>query len=344
MSGKARPLIAGAAAASLLVLTGLYAARMAQESPLAEGSADRTVVVQPGDSLNTVVGQLEEQNILARPLLFKLAAFATRASGRIQAGEYRIREGDTHSLLLERMVQGEVVQHYFTIIEGWTVRELLEALSNENLLLSTIATHDPVNLAHELNMGYPHAEGWFFPDTYAYTRGETDADLLLRAHHLMEKRLMAAWEQRAADLPFDDPYEALILASIVERETGLDEERPAIAGVLTRRLQRGMRLQVDPTVIYGVGAAYAGDITRAHLQEDTPYNTYTRYGLPPTPISLPGNASLEAAVHPQPGDFLYYVASANLDGSHVFTDTLDQHNAAVASLLRSQRAKRNNRQ
>ena len=214
MSGKARPLIAGAAAASLLVLTGLYAARMAQESPLAEGSADRTVVVQPGDSLNTVVGQLEEQNILARPLLFKLAAFATRASGRIQAGEYRIREGDTHSLLLERMVQGEVVQHYFTIIEGWTVRELLEALSNENLLLSTIATHDPVNLAHELNMGYPHAEGWFFPDTYAYTRGETDADLLLRAHHLMEKRLMAAWEQRAADLPFDDPYEALILASI----------------------------------------------------------------------------------------------------------------------------------
>ena len=344
LSGKARALIAGAAAASLLVLTGLYTGRMAQESPLAGGSADRTVVVQPGDSLNAVVGQLEEQNILARPRLFKLAAFAAGASGRIQAGEYRIREGDTHSLLLERMVRGEVVQHYFTIIEGWTVRELREALSNETLLLSTIATHDPADLAHVLNMDYPQAEGWFFPDTYAYTRGETDADLMLRAHQLMEKRLMAAWEQRAADLPFDDPYEALILASIVERETGLDEERPAIAGVLTRRLQRGMRLQVDPTVIYGVGAAYAGDITRAHLQEDTPYNTYTRYGLPPTPISFPGNASLEAAVHPQPGNFLYYVASANLDGSHVFTDTLDQHNAAVASLLRSQRAKRNNRQ
>ena len=174
-----------------------------------------------------------------------------------------------------------------------------------------------------------------------YTRGETDADLLLRAHHLMEQRLMAAWDQRAADLPWGDPYEALILASIIERETGLDEERPVIAGVLARRLQGQMRLQVDPTVIYGLGDAYAGDITRVHLREDTPYNTYTRYGLPPTPISLPGNASLEAAVHPQPGSFLYYVASANLDGSHVFADTLAEHNAAVSSLLRSQRAKRN---
>ena len=219
--------------------------------------------------------------------------------------------------------------------------ELLEALGGEAPLIPTIETHDPADLAHQLNLAYAHAEGWFFPDTYAYTRGETDADLLLRAHHLMEQRLMAAWDQRAADLPLGDPYEALILASIIERETGLDEERPVIAGVLARRLQGQMRLQVDPTVIYGLGDAYAGDITRVHLREDTPYNTYTRYGLPPTPISLPGNASLEAAVHPRPGSFLYYVASANLDGSHVFADTLAEHNAAVSSLLRSQRAKRN---
>ena len=142
-------------------------------------------------------------------------------------------------------------------------------------------------------------------------------------------------------MPLNDAYEALILASIVERETGLDEERPIIAGVLARRLERGMRLQVDPTVIYGIGDSYAGDITRAHLREDTPYNTYTRYGLPPTPISLPGEPSLRAAVQPRPGSSLYYVASARLDGSHVFNDTLDGHNAAVAMLVRSQRAQDN---
>ena len=341
MSQKAKALVAAAAAASLLTLAGLYTHRMALESPFAEGSVDRTVIVEPGDSLNAVVRRLQDQEILARPWLFKLAAFAAGASGRVQAGEYRIATGDTHSLLLDRMVRGEVVQYYFTIIEGWTVRELLEALSSATALIPTLETHDPAVLAHKLNLAYPHAEGWFFPDTYAYTRGETDADLLLRAHELMDKRLMGAWEKRAADLPFGDPYEALILASIIERETGLDEERPVIAGVLARRLQGQMRLQVDPAVIYGLGDAYAGDITRVHLREDTPYNTYTRYGLPPTPISLPGNASLEAAAHPRPGSFLYYVASANLDGSHVFTDTLAEHNAAVSSLLRSQRAKRN---
>ena len=343
VSDKAKTLFATAAVAALLVLAGLYSGQMAVESRLAEGSVNRTVVVEPGDSLNVVLGRLQEQGIVGRPWLFKLAAYLAGASGEIQAGEYRIRAGDTHGLLLERMVRGEVIQHYFTIIEGWTVRELLEALAGEAPLISTIDTHDPAVLAEQLNVGYAHAEGWFFPDTYAYTRSETDLDLLQRAHELMEKRLMSAWKQRAADLPLGDPYEALILASIVERETGLDEERPVIAGVLTRRLQKRMLLQVDPSVIYGLGEAYAGDITRAHLREDTPYNTYTRYGLPPTPISLPGNASLEAVVHPLPGSSLYYVASANLDGSHVFSDTLAEHNAAVSTLLQSQREQRDSR-
>ncbi len=344
MNRKGKALVASAAAAVLLVMAGLYSSRLALESPLARGSADKSVVVEPGDSLNAVVRRLEEEEILMRPWLFKLAAYVAGDAERIQAGEYRIKAGDTHKRLLERMVRGDVVQHYFTIIEGWTVRELLRALAGEEPLLATLKAQDPLDLALELDLSYGSAEGWFFPDTYAYTRGETDADLLLRAHELMEVRLAAAWEQRAVNLPFADPYEALVLASIVERETGLDDERPTIAGVLSRRLELRMRLQVDPTVIYGLGDTYAGDITRAHLREDTPYNTYTRYGLPPTPISLPGSASLRAAVQPRAGSSLYYVASAELDGSHVFNDTLAQHNAAVSSLVRSQRARRSGSQ
>ena len=339
MTRKAKAVVSGVAAAALLVLAGLYSARLALENPLAAGSAGRTVIVEPGDSLNAVAARLEEGMILDRPWLFKLAAYVTGSSARIQAGEYRVGAGDTHQSLIDRMVRGEVVQHYFTIIEGWTVGELLQALPAARPLVSTLQARDAEGLAGELALGIGHAEGWFFPDTYAYTRGETDADLLLRAHALMQDRLQAAWAERAAGLSLDGPYEALILASIIERETGVDAERPVIAGVLSRRLEQRMRLQVDPTVIYGLGESYAGDITRAHLRDDTPYNTYTRYGLPPTPISLPGEPSLHAAVQPQPGEFLYYVASADLDGSHVFNKTLDGHNAAVAMLVRSQRAR-----
>lgn len=339
MTRNARPVVAGVAAAALLVLAGLYFVRLALENPLAAGTADRTVVVEPGDSLNAVAARLEERMILERPWLFKLAAYVTGTSARVQAGEYRIGAADTHRSLIDRMVRGEVVQHYFTIIEGWTVGELLRELPAAEPLVSTLQSRDAEGLARELALEFAHSEGWFFPDTYAYTRGETDADLLLRAHALMQDRLQAAWAKRAAGLPLNGPYEALILASIIERETGLDTERPVIAGVLSRRLELGMRLQVDPTVIYGLGDSYDGDITRAHLREDTPYNTYTRYGLPPTPVSLPGEPSLYAAVQPQPDEFLYYVASADLDGSHVFNETLDGHNAAVAMLLRSQRAR-----
>lgn len=340
MTRNAKTVVAAVAAAALLALAGLYSARLALENPLAAGAADRTVIIEPGDSLNAVAARLEERMILERPWLFKLAAYVTGTSARIQAGEYRVEAVDTHRQLINRMVRGEVVQHYFTIIEGWTVRELLRALPAAKPLVSTLQSQDAEGLAGELALGYGNVEGWFFPDTYAYTRGETDADLLLRAHALMQDRLQAAWAKRAAKLPLDDPYEALILASIIERETGIDAERSVIAGVLTRRLELRMRLQVDPTVIYGLGESYAGDITRAHLREDTPYNSYTRYGLPPTPISLPGEPSLQAAVRPQSGQFLYYVASADLDGSHVFNETLDGHNAAVAMLVRSQRAQR----
>ena len=322
------------------MMTGLYTARLALESPLARGAAGQVVVVEGGDSLGLVASNLAERRIVEQPWLFKLAGLVSGSADRIQAGEYRLATGDTHRLLLERMVRGDVVQHYFTIIEGWTVSELLRALEAQELLVSTLQSRNARDLAGELNLGYAHAEGLFFPDTYAHTRGTTDAELLLRAHETMVKKLQAAWAGRASGLPLDDPYEALVLASIVERETAIDAERPIIAGVLTRRLRRNMRLQVDPTVIYGLGDAYAGNITRAHLRGDTPYNTYTRHGLPPTPISLPGEGSLLAAAQPASGSYLYYVASAELDGSHVFTNSLAEHNAAVSLLVRSQRALR----
>lgn len=339
MAGDARLGLA-AGAAALLMMTGLYTARLALESPLARGSAGQVVVVEGGDSLGLVAGNLAERRIVTQPWLFKLAGFVSGSADRIQAGEYRLAAGDTHRLLLERMVRGDVVQHYFTIIEGWTVSELLQALEAEELLVSTLKSRNAQDLAEELNLGYANAEGLFFPETYAHTRGTTDAELLARAHETMVKQLQAAWAGRSPGLPLGDPYEALVLASIVERETAIDAERPIIAGVLTRRLKQNMRLQVDPTVIYGLGDAYAGNITRAHLRGDTPYNTYTRHGLPPTPISLPGEASLLAAARPGSGSYLYYVASADLDGSHVFTNSLAEHNAAVALLVRSQRALR----
>lgn len=337
VTGIPRPGIA--AAVALLAMAGLYAARLALESPVAPGASGGVFVVEAGESLGAVAERLADDQVLSRPRLFKLAAFLSGTAVRIHAGEYRVREADTHRILLERMARGEVVQHYFTIIEGWTVSELLAALSAEYPLVSTLASRNPEDLAAELGLVNKHAEGLFFPDTYAYTRGETDADLLLRAHALMQEKLLAAWGRRAEDSPLSSSYEVLILASIVERETAIDAERPVIAGVLSRRLAQRMRLQVDPTVIYGLGESYSGDITRAHLRSDTPYNTYTRHGLPPTPISLPGEASLQAAARPRSGNYLYYVASAGLDGTHVFNDTLAEHNAAVSAMLRSQRAR-----
>jgi len=327
------------AAAALLAMTGLYAARWALESPVEQGASGGVFVVEAGESLDAVARGLAENRILSRPWLFKLAAFLSGTTARIQAGEYRVRHADTHRRLLERMARGEVVQHYFTIIEGWTVSELLAALRAAEPLMSTLASGNPEDLADELGLEHEHAEGLFFPDTYAYTHGETDAELLLRSHALMQEQLLTAWSGRADELPLASAYEMLTLASIVERETAIDAERAVIAGVLVRRLTQRMRLQVDPAVIYGLGESYSGDITRAHLRSDTPYNTYTRHGLPPTPISLPGQASLQAAAKPRSGSSLYYVASPNLDGTHVFSDTLGQHNAAVSAMLRSQRAR-----
>ena len=230
--------------------------------------------------------------------------------------------------LLEMLVQGRAVQHSFTLIEGWTFRQLRQQLARLEPLAQTLAGQPDAEIMRQLGQSGLHAEGRFAPDTFFFQRGQRDLDLLRRAFEEQQRRLTQVWEQRQAGLPLKTADQALILASLVEKETGLASERPEIAGVFIRRLQLGMRLQTDPAVIYGLGDAFDGNLRRADLQADTPYNSYTRAGLPPTPIAMPGRAALLAVVRPASGTALYFVARG--DGSHQFSATLDEHNRAVA--------------
>ena len=260
----------------------------------------------------------------------------------MQAGEYVITRGLTPMTLLDKFTRGDVRLYSFTIVEGWSFRELVAAMAASEQITTTLTDEDWPALLDELDTGFEHPEGLFLPETYHFPAGTRDVDVLRQAHGLLQSTLESAWESRAADLPFDSPYEALILASIVEKETALAAERPRIAGVFVRRLQAGMRLQTDPTVIYGVGEAFDGNLTRRHLRTDTPYNTYTRNGLPPTPIALPGAAAINAAVNPADGTELYFVATGLGDGSHKFSDTKEEHDAAVQEYLKRLRAQRDN--
>jgi len=254
----------------------------------------------------------------------------TGQAARLKAGEYELQPGVTPKGILDQFVAGQVKLYPFIILEGWTITELLAALQANPAIVPTLHELSPKARLDALGLPAQHLEGQFFPDTYLVPRGTTDLSLLQQAAELMQVQLHKAWDNRAVGLPLASPYELLILASIVERETALDSERSEVAGVFIRRLQKRMRLQTDPTVIYGLGAAYDGNITRKHLLTDTPYNTYTRGGLPPTPIGMPGAASLLAAAHPDEGETLYFVATGENDGSHVFSRTLEEHNAAVA--------------
>lgn len=250
----------------------------------------------------------------------------------LKAGEYVLVPGTTARGLVDQLVAGQVRTYAFTLIEGWSFRQLLDALHAQPVIRVTIDREDGTLAAGrrvmaELGASDTHPEGQFLPETYRYTRGATDLDLLRRAHAAMRDALAAAWSQRKDDLPIETAYQALILASIIEKETGVARERRQISGVFTRRLRKGMRLQTDPTVIYGLGESFDGDIRYRDLRTDTPYNTYTRGGLPPSPICMPGREALAAAVDPAPGDTLYFVSRG--DGTHVFSETLSEHNAAV---------------
>ena len=250
----------------------------------------------------------------------------------IRAGEYRLTPGLTPPQVLELFASGDVIQYPLTIVEGWTWRDLKAALDRDPVLIPDreLVSGSPVSL---LDPDNPHAypEGWFLPETYLFVRGDTQRDLLARAYRAMQAELDAVWTARDDDLPLETPYELLILASIVEKESALEEERDDIAGVFVRRLQRGWRLETDPTVIYGLGESFDGDLRRRDLVADTPYNTYTRFGLPPTPIAMPSAGALRAASRPADGSAMFFVASG--DGGHVFSDTLEEHNRAVRALL-----------
>jgi UPF0755 protein len=230
--------------------------------------------------------------------------------------------------LLLNMAAGKVLQRNFTIVDGWNFRELRQALAKADRLRQDAAGLDDAGLMAKIGASGEMPEGRFLPETYAYVKGDSDLDILRRAHAAMTRMLDTLWAQRDKDLPLATPYDALILASIVEKETGRADERPRIAGVFVRRLQTRMLLQTDPTVIYGMGESYAGNIHKSDLTTDTPYNTYTRQGLPPTPIAMPGKPAIEAALHPAAGSELYFVAKG--DGTHVFSSTLDEHNRNVA--------------
>jgi UPF0755 protein len=253
----------------------------------------------------------------------------------IKAGNYELPAGTTLAALLAKLSQGDATQTSLTIVEGWTLRDLREALrANAEITQTARDVADP-DLMRALGAPQTQAEGWFFPDTYFFSDGTSDVSILARAYRTMQQRLNAAWAARASGLPFTSPYEALILASIVEKETGRGADRPLIASVLINRLQRGMRLQADPTVIYGLGARFDGNLSKRDLDADTAYNTYTRDGLPPTPIALPGQASLDAVLHPPPTPYLYYVSRG--DGSSEFSANLPDHNRAVAKYQKNGR-------
>lgn len=284
--------------------------------------------VERGDSLRHIVAKLRGTGIDAgHDLYWRALAVEMNAMNRLQVGEYAVTAAMTPRDLLQKLQTGDVVQHRFTIVEGWSFRELRAAIAKQDALDHTIADLDDAAVMQKLDAAGVHPEGRFLPETYLYTRHTTDVELLRRARVALDAALDDAWKRRPADTQLKSADELLVLASIVEKETGLASERPQIAGVFLRRLALGMKLQTDPTVIYGLGAEYAGNITRAHLETDTPWNTYTRAGLPPTPIAMPGKAALDAVVSPADGTSLYFVARG--DGSHEFSPTLDAHNRAV---------------
>lgn len=298
-------------------------------TPLTVSAAAPSVDVAKGSSLRDVVGQLHEQQVTnTRPLYWRVLAEQLRVAGRLHAGEYALTAGMTPRDLLLNMAAGRVVQRNFTIVDGWNFREVRQALAKADKLKQDGASLDDEALMAKIGAPGEMPEGRFLPETYAYVKGDSDLDVLRRAHAAMTKLLDAQWSQRDKNVPLAAPYDALILASIVEKETGRADERPRIAGVFIRRLQTHMLLQTDPSVIYGMGDAYTGNIHKSDLTTDTPYNTYTRAGLPPTPIAMPGKPAIEAALHPASGTELYFVARG--DGTHVFSSTLDEHNRNVA--------------
>jgi len=309
-----------------LVLLGgwmFYFANKPVELPSSEVEID----LKAGSSLRSVSRQLVQQGILNEPWSFMLLVRAMGKAGEIKAGNYLIEDGITPYQLFLILTEGSTKQSSITFIEGWTFKQMRSAInSHEDIKHVTMAYTDE-QIMQEIGAKEKHPEGLFFPDTYYFSKGMSDKDILQRAYESMQAKIAEAWQNREPGLPYRTPYEALIMASIVEKETGKASERALIAGVFLNRLRIGMRLQTDPTVIYGMGDEFDGNLRRQDLLNDTSYNTYTRIGLPPTPIAMPGLAAIHAALHPGKTKALYFVGRG--DGSHAFSGSLNEHNRAV---------------
>lgn len=310
------------------------------DTPLNVPDAGILFEVPAGASFARIANDLESLGVTRHGALLRLYAGWTGQAEKVHVGEYRIEAGTTPVDLLRKFTRGAVIQYSFTIVEGWNHREMLAALQAHPQVVSTLAKDDWASLLVELGATVDSPEGLFLPETYHFPKGTSDRAILGQAFRLMEAVLAEAWADRGETAPVDTPYEALILASIVEKETARADERHRIAGVFARRLERNMRLATDPTVIYGIGESFDGNITRRNLRTDTPYNTYTRHGLPPTPIAMPGLAAIHAALHPAAGDELYFVATGLGDGSHKFSVTAEEHDLAVQEYLQRLRQSR----
>jgi UPF0755 protein len=310
------------------------------DTPVAVPEDGAAFEIRPGTSFAAVARELGEQGIVSHPAWLRGYARYKGMAGAIHAGEYMIMPSTTPRQLLEQFTRGDVLLYSFTIVEGWNRWDLLKALHSHPQIDAGMTEEDWPALLAELGAETTNPEGLFLPETYRFPKNTTDRALLTQAYGLMQKTLHEEWPQRAADAPVDTPYETLVLASIVEKETARADERARIAGVFARRLEKRMRLQTDPTVIYGIGPSFNGNLTRRDLTTDTPYNTYTRRGLPPTPIALPGRDAIRAALNPEPGTELYFVATGLADGSHTFSTTKDEHDAAVAEYLQRLRNRR----
>ncbi len=326
-------LLAGVLTALAILGAGYWCYQSVMQQPLYAGT--ETVIRLPkGATLSHVAAELHENYALNTTWPVKLYARLHRCAVPIKAGEYRIGRDTTPASLIADMKAGKIIVRSFRLVAGKTFAELIHQLGDTPYLSHALSGKTRAEIAQAVGID-GELEGWFLPQTYHYTRGTSDLDLLKRLHAAMRDTLDTAWQNRAQNLPLDSPYEALILASIIEKETAIASERPRIAGVFIRRLEKGMRLQTDPSVIYGLETP-RNTLTLSDLKNDTPYNTYTRMGLPPTPIAMPGKAALAAALHPDHGKALYFVANGK--GGHTFSDTYAEHRKAVR-LYRKQRGK-----
>ncbi|MGH8145575.1 MAG: endolytic transglycosylase MltG [Rhodanobacteraceae bacterium] len=301
-------------------------------TPLNVRSTGQTIEIAKGEGFKDIVRQLRDEKLTeAPPLLWRGLALRLGVANKLHAGEYALAPGMTPTVLLENMAAGRVLHHRITLVDGWTFAQVQAALEKAPKLAQPKRGLNGATVMARLGKPGQSPEGEFMPDTYDYVLGMSDFDILARAHKTMQTFLASEWAVRDESIPLKTPYQALILASLVEKETAVPAELPRIAGVFERRLKIGMRLETDPSVIYGMGAAYTGKIHRSDLQTDTPYNTYTRYGLPPTPIALPSRAAIHAVLHPAAGDALYFVAKG--DGTHQFSATLAEQNAAIRKYI-----------